>query len=680
MAYDATDPKESTAPKEYDPPEGFDTVDAFLQDMRETFQADVDSDRLNREAQLEDAKFAAGEQWEAQDIAARKGRPCLTINTLPQFVAQIVGDIRINRPSIKVRPAEDADKGEADLREGLIRQIERASDAQGVYADAGQAQVIGGMGNFRVDLDYASDDAFDREIRIKRIPNPLAVVWDRMSIDPTGKDARHCFVTDEMARKDFEKAHPDALSSSLRSDMERSGWCTRDAVRITQYWTMKHKPVTIALLADGTIKDLDKLAPGETPVKTRDTFRKTACMYLTNGFAILAEPVEWPIRRVPIIKVTGWEMWVGERRDRFGIVRFAKDPQRLKNYWRSVAAEKLALAPRQQWLVGVNEQNPQDDFRDGATSGDTVLTYTGQQKPERVDPPQIEAALLNEAALASQDMKDVTGLHDASLGARSNETSGKAINARQREGDVASYIYPDNLRASIREAGEICNDLIPVTYDTLRTVVVLGQDEVAKSVKVNDPNNPESINFGNGKYDIAVDTGPSYSTRRVEAADSMMTFVQALPQVGQVAGDLIAKAQDWPLADDIAERLKRAMPPQITADKDTPPPQPDPAQQAQMQMQQEAATLSLAEQKAKVRQAEANADKAEYEAAEAMAKASMAGVNLQPHAPIAGMTAPPSAPMAPPPNPPAADTPPPNFDQGQPSPEPVAQGQGFPAA
>lgn len=645
-------------PAVYDPPPGYETVEAYLEAARKTFQADVDSDRLNRDAALEDAKFAAGEQWDVQDVAARKGRPCLTINTLPQYVAQVVGDIRINKPSIRVRPAEDSDKPEAEVREGLIRQIERASKAQNVYADAGQAQTIGGLGNFRVDLEYAADDAFDRDIRINRIPNPAAVVWDRMSVDPTGRDAGHCFVIDEIAREEFEKRYPNAKASSLTVPLaEQSGWVTRDIVRITEHWMVVEKPVTIALLPGGKIVDADKVPEGVVPLKTRETVRKSVCMYLINGFDILAEPVEWPINRVPVFKVTGWEIWVGSRRDRFGLVRFAKDPIRYKNYFRSVSAETLALAPRAQWLVGVSENNPQQDFRDAASSGDTVLPYTGQTPPQRIDPPPIPAAVLNEANIANQDIKDVTGLHDASLGMRSNETSGKAIVARERQGDVATYIYGDNLRAAVLECGDVVNQLIPVVYDTARTLVVLGEDEVAKAVRVNDPSVEGAIDFGSGKYDIVIDTGPSYSTKRVEAAESMMQFVQALPQTAAVAADLIAQAQDWPNADAFAERLRRAMPPQITQDKDA---APSPEAQQAMAAAQRKAEFDLAEAQAKARKAEAEATEAEAKAAIALADASQRGVNLSDTAPL---TMPAAGGQIPPPPPPAAvaapDEPPP---------------------
>lgn len=621
-------------------PEGYKDEAEFLQEARERFQQGVDFDRENADEAREDLKFFAGEQWSDADIEARDGRPVLTINQLPQFVAQVVGDIRINRPAIKVRPAEDADKDLATVREGLIRAIEHQSKAQQVYAMAGQSQVACGIGNFRVVLDYARDDAFEMDILIKAIPSPFAVVWDAFRTEPTGADAGHCFVAEDMPRKAFEKAYPDVspddIGSDLNHELQRGGWMSRDTVRVSEYWIMKEREAEIAMLQDGSIKELTKknraqleplIASNARGPMIRKSRKRSACMYLITGHAILEEPVEYPIHRIPVFRVPGWEVNTGEKTIRFGIVRFARDPARLRNYWRSVAAEALALAPKQQWLIHEHQEGDADAFRDAHASGDNVLVWSGGVPPQRLDPPAIPAALLQEAALNVQDMKDVTGIHDASLGIRSNETSGKAILARQREGDVASYIYHDNLKAAIAECGRVVNAFIPIVYDTARVVRVLGEDEVQTVQRVNDPMDPNSIDLSKGKYDIVVETGPSYSTKRVEAAESMAQFFQAVPGAGQVAGDLFAKAQDWPLAEEIGERIKRTLPPQIVQDKDEPPPPPDPAQQAQMQaqqqaqqMQMQAAALDLRLKDAQARKAEADADRAHFEALQAQAE------------------------------------------------------------
>lgn len=605
--------------------EAFDE-DEFCREARERYTRASSSDRENIEAGYDDLEFLVGNHWddgvELERTAA--GRPCLTINRLPQFVAQVVGDIRINRPGNKVRPVEDADKDLAEVREGLIRSIEHQSKAQNVYAKAGTDQVSCGLGAMRVDVDYAADDVFDRDLFVRPIQDPLSVRWDPLSVEPTGGDAKWCFVPVYMDRKDFERDYPDQKPDSAdESDDRGEGWYSADTVRVTEYWLMKERPIVLSLLADGSV--VEGAAP--EAVKTRKTVRKSVCMYLMSGHKLLEEPVEWPLDRVPIIRVPGWEVQIKKRRVRFGLIRFAKDPARLRNYWRSVAAETLGLAPKAQWLAHKDSvKGVEDDFRDSMRSGDPLLIYSGNQPPSRIDPPQIPVAVLQQAQMTEDDMKAVTGLHDASLGERSNETSGKAIIARQKEGDVATYIYHDNLKLAIAEAGRLLNLLIPKVYDTARTVRVLGVDEQPTIVRLNDPNDPNSIDITQGKYDIIVETGPSFSTRRAEAGEAMTAFIQAVPQAAQVAGDLIAKAQDWPDADAIAERLKRAMPPELTQDPDNPePPSPEQQQQAQMaqmqqQMAEQASQMQMAEGEAKVRIAQANAAKAEAEAMEAQIK------------------------------------------------------------
>jgi hypothetical protein len=620
-----------------------DETETFLAEVRRRFQEGVDADRENREAGLDDLKFLTGEgQWDERVEAQRlkKGLPCLRINTLPQFVGQVAGDIRLNKPAIRVRPAEDGDRQVAEVRQGLIRFIENRSNAGQVYSMAGEDQVACGLGHFRIGLEYAADDVFDQDIRIRHVPNPFGVVWDPQSTDPTGADARWCFVVDEMDRASFEAAYPDAEGSSLTATPGEGGWTSRDAVRVTEYWEMVERPRTLAVVLRGpqaqpqilditgreeAFEGLILTGPDGRP-RVRKAMRRTARMWLTNGVDLLEpKPYELPISRLPIFKVTGREVRTGERRYRFGLIRFAKDPLRMKNLWRSSAAAWLAQAPRQQWLLHATDEAEADRYRNASQSGDPVLIWSGQTPPQRLDPPSSPAALLQEAQFNDQDIKDVTGLHDASLGMRSNETSGRAILARERQGDVATFMYHDNLRLSIKACGEVANELIPLVYDTPRTVMILGDDETLKQARVNDPfADGGLIDLKTGKYDVVVESGPSFSTRRVEAAESMMAFVQAVPQAAALAGDLIARAQDWPSADVIGERLKKALPPGLVEPEGPVPPQQQAAQiQAQAQAQQmrqaaqaaavRKAELELAEHAARARLAEAEAAKAELE-------------------------------------------------------------------
>lgn len=642
---------ESSAPS-FELPAGYDDVDSFLEEARKRFREGVDADRENREAGEDDLRFLTGEgQWDSKVEAARRrrGRPCLRINDLPQYIGQVIGDIRINRRSIKVRPMEGGDQDLADVRSGLIRSIENLSGATQVYSLAGEDQVSCGLGHFRIDLEYTDDDAFDQDIRIRHVTNTFSVVWDAFSADPTGKDARFCFVVDELESAAFKDAYPDATTSELTVPRSYADWCSRDSVRVTEYWLMNTTTRTIALVkqspeAPASIVDITGREEEFSPLiqtgpdgrpRTRQVLRREAWMYLITGSEILDGPFKRPISRLPIIKVTGREIRTGAKRYRFGLIRFAKDSMRLKNISRSSAAEWLAMAPKQQWAVNVADGAGADLLRKAIKSDDIVLPYTGAAPPTRIDPPTPPMAYLQEAQIAQQDIKDTTGLHDASLGMRSNETSGRAIQARERQGDVATAMYHDNLNLAIAEGGKVVNELIPVVYDTARTVRALGEDEVPKILRVNDPTAEGGlIDITKGKYDTYVEAGPSYSTKRLEAAESMATAIQSMPVIGEVAADLYVAAQDWPMSDEIQKRLKKAMPQNIVADDEegagpTPEQQQQAAmaaqaQQMQLQAAQEAqqvasrkAQAELAEQVAKTRQAEAQARKAAADAAKA---------------------------------------------------------------
>lgn len=593
-------------------PTGYKDEAEFIAEARELFQMDVDADRINREAALDDLKFACdygsgagkpGAQWDSAVVASRAGRPCLTTNVLPQYIGQIIGDNRINRPAIKVRPAEDADEDLAEIRAGLIRSIEYQSGAQGIYTQALQAQATCGVGHFRCGLDYADDETFLRELRIKPVADPLSVVWDCLSVERTGRDAKRCFISDEMPRKEFERRWKGKVPGGLVPDtpaLMTGSWVTRDTVRVTEYWRMEEEKRTIAQIANGEVTDItDEKGSAALNVKEQRTVtRLRACMYLITGFAILEGPYHVPIDRIPVFRCFGQVYQVGNDRVWFGLVRFMKDEQRLQNYADSVIAETLALAPKAQWLADtVAVEGREENIRNAHRSGDPLLVMNQGGQMQRIDPPVFPVALLQWRQTLTQAMKDVSGLHDASLGIQSNETSGKAIMARQREGDVATIVYHDNLNAAIGECGRVLNQLIPVVYDTARTLRIIGEDESAKVVKVNDADAEDGhIDMSQGKYDIVVETGPSYSTKRVEAAESMISFVQAYPDAAAVTGDLIAHAQDWPEADKFADRLKALLPPQLQDQKD--PSEMTPEEQAEAQQAQAQQIAQQAQQQA----------------------------------------------------------------------------------
>lgn len=574
-------PIEGKTPKDY-VPEGFKTQEAFLKDMREQYQADIDFDRINRDQALDDKRFSAGEQWDPVVLEQRKGLPCLIINNIPQFTAQLVGDWRESRKAIKIVPSTDEDTDVASIRGDLVRAIEMQSRADRVYDSAFESLVQCGDGAFRISVEYSRDDVFDQDIFIRPIEDALAVVWDRYAMDPTGRDAKRVFVDDRIPKNEFDAKWPDCNPDSLNSKdmldkMSMVGWVDSDSYKVTEYWRLIERQRLMGLFENGRVfeindSNMEKLvAENGPPIRTRVSWCSYAQMHLVTGFAILSGPYEYKLNRLPIIRMSGRVVNIGGRRVRYGMVRFMKDAVRLKNFWRSVAAEQLGYAPKAKWMVTESAvEGKEDKLRKAHIDRDPLMIFNDEaefgRNVQRIDPPGVEAALLNEASINTQDMKDVTGIHDASLGIRSNETSGRAIMARQREGDIANLTFHDNGNAAVLEGGDVVNQLIPQIYDGTRVIRRVGEDEAIKFMRINDPMDPNTVDLSVGQYDVALSTGTSYTTRRVEAAQAMMDAIQVWPQLMSVAGDLVAKAQDWPGAEKLAERLKKTIPPQFLED------------------------------------------------------------------------------------------------------------------
>lgn len=572
-------------------PPGYETEADFLRDMRKLFHDDIQYDRLNREAALEDLRFMVGDQWD--DIVRQRResarKPVLTINRLPAFVAQIVGNRRLNETDIKIKPDNGGTIPVARVREGLLRNIQKVSRAELAYDKALEGTVMCGIGNFQVELDYESDDVFEQTINICQIPDHLAVVWDRQLTIGDGQDAKHVFVVDTMSKSDFYKQWPWATPADvvidvvLRGDLRMNGWIAIDDVRVVTYWHMRTHKRTLALMNDGSTQDIsDKLEgatqderlavmkdivqrPDGSPIM-REVERKFAQMYTCSGQDILEGPYNLPIDRVPVLRVPGWEVNVGEWRHRWGLVRFLKDPQRLHNFWRSVTAEKIMQTPRSVWSASDTAVAGREaEWRNSHLTDNPLLIWNAESgnKPERIPPAQIENALIGESEITTQDLKDVSNIHEANLGMPSNEVSGVAIQARQRVSDTGTVIYHDNLNKAIEEAGRICNQLIPTVYDTPRIIKTLGADGQEDMQVINATGDPRSIDISIGKYSVTTVTGPSYATKRIESAVMLEKLANAMPQVMGIALDLIVEAQDIPGGEKIAERIRMGMPPGI---------------------------------------------------------------------------------------------------------------------
>lgn len=563
------------------------------------FKLASEAEHENRLIAEDDFLFASGdEQWPESVRQEREedGRPCLTINRLPQFIRQVMGDARQNKPAIKVRPVEDSDEEIAEIYEGLIRSIETSSNAPQAYMTALEHCLTGGFGNFRIITEYCDNKSFDQDIKIKPIRNPFAVFWDPNAKEYDRSDAEWCFVTEWLSKEAYQRRYPNKPESdweedyALRTDAE--GWMdANERVRVAEYWVKEKVKRKIYQIGDQVFDELPEEAKGMPGIRSRTVHDVKIKRYLLSGDGILEDAKDWAGEYIPIIPVWGIEEFVSGNFRYMSLIRHAKDPQRMFNYWQSTITEKIALAPKSPWLVTADMIKGLESFWNNANNQNfPYLPFNADPRggiPQRTNPAQINAAEIAQAAQSIDDMKATTGIYDASLGARGNETSGVAIRQRQLEGDTSVYSWIDNLARSIEHCGRVLVDLIPKIYDTTRVVRILGEDDSTTDVMLNQPEIQDiggMIRYKNdlsvGKYDVKISIGPSYATKRQEAADSMLAFIQAYPIAAQLCGDLVAKSMDWPGADEIAERLKQANPLAMAED-------PEYQQQAMAQQQQQ---------------------------------------------------------------------------------------------
>ena len=586
----------------------------IISEAREAFEYAQDAEAENRATALEDTEFARlGEQWPEQirKQREREGRPCLTINRLPAFARQVVNDIRMNRPQIKVVPVGNgADQVTAQVFGGLIKNIEAQSNADIAYDTAAEAAIYGGLGYFRISTDYADEDSFDLDLKIEPIFNPFTVYGDPKGAGGDSSDWNFAFVTELLRADDFKRQYPDAQASSWEGDRDDENAEDGEQVRVAEYWRRSEVARKILMLrgpAGQRVIDARQWDKEETRAilesagfqvaGDRDTKSHKVMQYLLTGGEVLSE-VEWAGKYVPILPVYGEEINVAGKKYFRSLVHNALDAQRQFNFWRTATTELVALAPKAPWIGPTGAfQTDRNKWATANTKSHAYLEYDGPQMPQRQPFAGVPAGALQEALNASDDMKSILGIYDASLGARSNETSGKAIMARQMEGDVSTFHFADNLNRAIRHAGRILVDLIPQVYTAGRIVRILSDEGESAQVPLGQPiqgqpgEPPRVFDLSVGKYDVEVKAGPSFTTRREEARAEMAQVLQAAGN-SPAAPVLLAgfiKNSDWPGADKIAAKIEATLPPQL---------QDGPQSPIERQMAQQIAQMQQALQQA----------------------------------------------------------------------------------
>lgn len=602
----------------------------------------------------DDFRKLAGHHWPEEAIRQREveRRPCITINKLPAFLHNVTNDQRQNKLGIKVHPVDDgADIDTAEVLQGIIRHIEYASGADATYDTAAFHAAACGFGFFRIRTDYEREDSFDQTALFERFRNPFSVHIDPDSKEPDGSDQAFCFVDGTISRSDVKRTHPNA---SAAQSLETDG--TDDAMLLcSEYYRIEQEPATLVRLSNGETgwkDDLLELPLGVVIADERKSFRRrvmwrklVASDTVDRGgsgkpgqsvtFTDVLETAEIPCRWIPVFPVYGEEIEIDGKVVRSGLIRNAKGPSVMYDYWMTAATEEVTLRPKTPYIGAEGQfEGHERKWQHANVQTFAYLEYKPKTiggslapPPQRQPMADVPVGVLQMAMHAADEIKATTGIFDSSLGARGTATSGVQEREQKRQGNVANFHFSDNLTRAVRHAGRCLVDMIPRIYDSERVVRILGDDEEVSHATINKPLAAPEMDEKTGAirtvlndltvgtYDVTVTAGASYSTQRQEAADAMVSFGTSWPKLMDVAGDKVVKAMDWPGADEIAERIKRTIPQELLGDEDgeqqpqIPPQVLQIVQQAQQHIQQ--LESELADAKSGIEKARISAASAE---------------------------------------------------------------------
>lgn len=622
-----------------------------IEDLKELHSSDYNADRENREAMLDDIECYSGEgQWDILDIQAREAekRPALTQNQLPKFARQVLGDIREARPSITVSPdGFGSDDEVAAIYNGLVRQIMKRSQVTRPFTTAAEGAVIASIGHFRVVTDFLPGNPFHQELSLEPIHNPLAVIWDGDAREVTRIDARHCWVRETMSERAFKLAYPKAQIESFGDtpqDTSSHVWFQKDAITVAEHFYVDAKKAQFALLAEGSVLNLDDLPRGfarvsdegsefglvvnemlgiSAPIEEIKEADERCIKWLKMSGAEVLEEGEWITPHIPIIPVIGEQIHHSKGVRRISLIRHAKEAQKVYNYGVTSQLEVAMAAPKAPYIIGISQAGAfVEEWKDATKGNKSALFYDDSKnptKPTREPPPPIHPALVQITMQAAEDLKATTGIYDAALGQASNEKSGVAIRARQSEADIGTNLFADNLEASLLHAGRIMIDAIPKIYDTRRVMRILKEDDTEESVIVNDTVTEAGVTkYQNdltvGRYDLAVTVGPSATTRREAALQGLERILQGNPEMLAQFIDLIADTMDFPGKQSFVDRARKLLPPELVESNQGEDNEETPEQAAKREAAAKQAAMAEADQVAEIRKKTADADKAEAEA------------------------------------------------------------------
>jgi hypothetical protein len=549
----------------------------FIEEYKKRLKKAVAAERSNREAAVLSLRMSDGDQWDDKEKSRRtqRGRPVLTGNLLEASIMQAVGDARHNHARVKVRSVSaGGDQKLADIRAGIIREVEYVSNAEAIYDYAHEMQCRGAYGAWRVLTRYCKDNPFIQEIYLERIKNPLTVLMDPDARDAQYADAKFGFILEKMSEKEFKEKYPGKAVSSdpttATAGMTRERAYDKGSVTVAEYYVVEEEKKTFCLMSDGRVMEKEEAdrtveeakaqweaqqarlleqagleggmssgfegghtsfrgtspqleAPPLSITEEKESDVPKVYRYVMSDSEILEGKQAIPGEFIPIVVAKGKEYNVeGETRVR-SLIANAIDPQKYYNYWITATAEVISLAPKNPYIGTAKQfKGYEKDYAVANVENMPFLKYNVDPdapvtKPTREPTAPVPAALLAEVQQAEGMVRKAIGMGNRDLGEIGPERSGIAIRQIQKPGDIGTFVFVDNLNRAIQHSGRIVNSMIPEVYDTRRDIRMHKEDGTGQFVPINIPAGDlvEHTKANLGVYGLASTTAQTQETGRL---------------------------------------------------------------------------------------------------------------------------------------------------------------------
>ena len=516
---------------------------------------------------LEDRRFysIAGAQWEGNLADQFENKPRFEVNKVHLSVMRIINEYRNNRITVDFVSKEgDEDDKLADVCDGLYRADEQDSVADEAYDNAFEEAVGGGFGAWRLRTEYEDEynDEDDRQrIRIEPIYDADTTVFFDLNAKRQDKsDAKSCYVLTAMTRESYKDQFEDDPASWPKEISETEfDWATPDMVYIAEVYRVEERTEIIRIFqtldgqeerySEADFENDDTLeemlgAVGTKEIRQKRVKRRKVHKYLMSGAGILEDYGFIAGDQIPIVPVYGKRWFVDNVERCMGHVRLAKDAQRLKNMQLSKLGEISALTPVEkpiflpEQVAGHEMMWAQDNLKNypyllvnpvqDANGNEMASGPIGYTKPPQIPPAM--AALLQ---ITEQDMQDILGRQESGEEMVSN-ISGKAVELIQSRLDMQSFIYMSNMAKAVKRSGEIWLSMArDILVEPGRKMKSIGTQNQLETVELGRPilnSETGEIEYENdlsrAKFDVAVDVGPSSSTKRQATVRALVGMIQ----------------------------------------------------------------------------------------------------------------------------------------------------------